>query len=212
MKKLFALALLLSLSCFSQAASKTVPLFNGKNLKHWQLPKNNAWEIKDGELTPTAKTGYIWTKKDYSDFELSLDFKMSEKCNSGVFFRTDPDNPVQGGFEVQIFDSANKDEIGKHDCGALYDAVVPSENAAKPAGEWNHMDIRLKGSSVRIHLNGKKVVDVDLKDWKTARENPDGSKNKFKTALSELPQTGRIGFQYHGHPVWFKNVKIAELD
>ncbi len=212
MKKSILSLVSLFLICSPLLAAKPVALFDGKGLKHWQLPKNNAWKSVDGELTPTAKTGYIWTKKDYSDFELSLEFKMSEKCNSGVFFRTDPDNPVQGGFEIQIFDSHGKADYGKHDCGALYDAMKPSKNASKPAGEWNTMSIRAKGSKVSVHLNGEKVVDADLADWKEGNKNPDGSKNKFKTALSDLPQTGRIGFQYHGHPVWFRNVSIVELD
>ena len=195
------------------AEPKATPLFDGTNLAAWHLDQENGWEIEDGLLRPNAirRGNYIWTRNDYSDFVLKLEFKMSEKCNSGVFFRTDPTNPVQGGFEIQIFDSAAKSEIGSHDCGALYDAMVPKENAAKPAGEWNAMTIRVQGPKVTVVLNGKKVVEANLDEWTTANQTPDGSKNKFKTALKDLPRTGKIGFQYHGHPVWFRNVTVREL-
>ena len=136
---------------------------------------------------------------------------MSKRCNSGVFFRTDPSNPVQGGFEIQILDSHGKAKVGKHDCGALYDALPPNSNPIKPAGEWNHMKLIVNGASVKVVLNGKQVVDADLDKWTTPRKNPDGSRNKFRTALKDLPRTGSIGLQYHGHPVWFKNLKLKKL-
>ena len=124
------------------ADGKTISLFNGKDLNNWTQNKAGGWEAKDGILGPSAKPGgYIWAKGKYDNFELELDFKMSKRCNSGVFFRTDPSNPVQGGFEIQILDSHGKAKVGKHDCGALYDALPPSSNPTKPAGEWNHMKL-----------------------------------------------------------------------
>ena len=191
---------------------KTISLFNGKDLNNWTQNKAGGWEAKDGILGPSAKPGgYIWAKGKYDNFELELDFKMSKRCNSGVFFRTDPSNPVQGGFEIQILDSDGKAKVGKHDCGALYDALPPSSNPTKPAGEWNHMKLTVNGASVKVVLNGKQVVDADLDKWTTPRKNPDGSRNKFRTALKDLPRTGSIGLQYHGHPVWFKNLKLKKL-
>ena len=75
-------------------------LANG--LKAWNLQKKGAWELKDGVLSPSEKPGgYIWSKKSYADCEVSLEYKTSERCNSGLFFRTDPKNAVQGGFEIQ---------------------------------------------------------------------------------------------------------------
>lgn len=180
------------------------------NLDHWTLQKEGAWELKDGVLTTSDKPGgYIWSKDTYGDFELTIDYKTSEKCNSGLFFRTDPKNAVQGGFEIQIA-SANIYD-GKHVVGSLYDAKEPAESAGKPDGEWNTMVLTVKGPKVTVVLNGKTVQDLSLDDWDTANKNPDGSKNKFKTALKDLPRTGHIGFQYHGHPVWFRNVKLKTL-
>jgi hypothetical protein len=60
-------------------------------------------------------------------------------------------------------------------------------------------------------LNGKSILEADIDQWTTANQNPDGSKNKFKTALKDLPRSGHIGLQYHGHPVWFRNVKLVKL-
>ncbi len=211
----WALALAAGLACNSgQAADgeKIIKLFNGKDLKNWTQQKPRAWEAKGGVLGPSASPGgYIWAKGRYDNFELELDFKMSKRCNSGVFFRTDPRNAVQGGFEIQILDSYGKAKVGKHDCGALYDALAPSSNPTKPADEWNHMKLTVNGASVKVVMNGKEVVDADLDQWTTARKNPDGTRNKFRTALKDLPRTGSIGLQYHGHPVWFKNIVLKPL-
>ena len=88
--------------------------FKGKSLEAWEFA-DGAWVIENGEMTCKMETttdkkgntrtkgkGYIWTKHEYSDFTLSLSYKLSEGANSGVFFRTDKDNPVQGGFEIQL--------------------------------------------------------------------------------------------------------------
>jgi hypothetical protein len=181
-----------------------------QGLNQWQMDKAGAWELKDGVLSPSEKPGgYIWTKKDYENFEVSLEYKTSEKCNSGLFFRTDSKNAVQGGFEIQI---ASADIYsGKHVVGSLYDAKAPSAAAGKPDGEWNTMVLTCKGAAISVVLNGQEVLQADIDEWTTANENPDGTKNKFKTALKDLPRTGKIGLQYHGHPVWFRNLTIKKL-
>jgi len=174
------------------------------------MAKKGAWELKEGVLGTSEKPGgYIWSKQAYENFELTIDYKTSANCNSGLFFRTDPKNAVQGGFEIQI--ASHGIYGGKHVVGALYDAREPSEHTGKPDGEWNTMVLNCNGSKIKVVLNGKTVQDLDIDDWKTARQNPDGSKNKFKTALKDLPRKGHIGFQYHGHPVWFRNVKLTVL-
>lgn len=179
-------------------------------LKQWKMDRAGAWELKDDVLSPSEKPGgYIWSKQDYADFEVSLEYKTSEKCNSGLFFRTDPKNAVQGGFEIQI---ASADIYsGKHVVGSLYDAKEPSAAAGKPDGEWNTMVLTCKGPKISVVLNGQQVLEADIDDWTTARQNPDGTKNKFKTALKDLPRTGKIGLQYHGHPVWFRNITVKKL-
>jgi hypothetical protein len=188
-----------------------VALWNGEDFEGWRNKAQGGWVIEDGVIAWREGSGYLWTEESFGDFELELEFKITEGCNSGVFFRTDPRNPVQGGFEIQVLDSHGKDKVGKQDAGSLYDASAPSENAIKPPGEWNHLRLRADGSQVVVHLNGVEVQNLDLDTWSTANQNPDGSKNKFDTALKDLPREGHIGFQDHGGAVWYRNVYIKEL-
>jgi hypothetical protein len=175
------------------------------------MEMNSRWMVKDGVLSPSAKPGgIIWSKASFGNFEISIEYKTSPKCNSGLFFRTDPKNAVQGGFEVQIASPGLYS--GKHVVGSLYDAKAAAVAAGKPDGEWNKMTLRCDGPKVHATLNGKTVLELSIDDWDTSRKNPDGSKNKFKTALKDLPKTGHIGFQYHGHPVWIRNVSLTSID
>jgi len=188
-------------------------LFNGKDLTGWTT-KPDAWKIEDGVLGPAGEKGaYLWTDKQFGDFALDLEFKDDKATNSGVFVRTgDTANPVQTGIEIQILDTPGKTPPDKHDTGAVYDCLAPSKNLVKPAGEWNHMVVTCKGSKIQVELNGEQVIDADLDQWTQAGMNPDGTKNKYKTAVKDFPRTGHIGLQYHGHPVWFRNIKIRPLD
>lgn len=215
-------ALSSSLNAAHHASKTKVPegfvaLFDGKTMSGWFTEPEGAQEVwkvdeKTGVLSRSLKNGYIWTNKGYGDFILDLEYKLTRRCNSGVFFRTDPKNPVQGGFEIQLFDNASVPSVKpKNSHGALYDAVAPSSNPAGKVGEWDKMRLRVKGDIVRIWINGEMVTEADLSNWKTAEMNPDGTKNKFKTALNELPKTGHIGFQDHGHNVSFRNVFLKEL-
>ena len=178
------------------------------DLSSWMPTKG--WAVSDDVLgTSETPGGYIWTKEAYENAEVTFQYKTSPKCNSGFFFRSDPKNPVQGGFEIQIASDGLYD--GKHVAGSLYGAKVPSERAGKPDGEWNTMTVTYNGPKIEVVLNGKQIIDVNIDDWTTANQNPDGSKNKFKTALKDLPRTGHIGFQYHGHPVWFRKITVRKL-
>ncbi len=190
-------------------------LFDGKTFKGWGFtePKTGGWVVQDGTMHFTAKGGaYAYTEKRFGNFEFKADFKVDKGTNSGIFFRWDKLNdPVQTGFEMQVLDSAGKTKVSKHDCGALYDAKEPSSNPMRPAGEWNTCSIKCLNSWVVITLNGVTVVSVDLNNWDTPGKNPDGTANKYSAALKDWSRVGHIGFQAHGHPVWYKNVKIRDL-
>ncbi|HEY7118055.1 MAG TPA: DUF1080 domain-containing protein [Tepidisphaeraceae bacterium] len=195
-------------------------LFDGRSMDGWRIGEDPipAANVKDGAFNPRNMAGgrklYVcdYTARKFADFVLALDFKITPKCNSGVFFRvTDPADPVQSGFEIQIYDSGGKAKVGKHDSGALYDAREPSANAARPAGEWQHVEITAKGAKIEVVLNGRKVMDANLDDWKEAGKNPDGTANKFKSALKDMPRSGYVGLQDHLSDLWFKNVKIKPL-
>lgn len=187
-------------------SGKSTNLLNAKSL---QLNKH--WEIAEGILT-TSKTpgGILWTKGKFGDFEVTLEYKTSEKANSGLFFRTDPRNPVQGGFEIQIASPGLYS--GKHVLGSLYDAKEASVSAGKPDGEWNMMTLTCKGPSIKATVNGQTTVDVNIDQWTEPKKNPDGTKNKFKTPLKDMPRVGHLGLQYHGQPVWFRKFEIKSLN
>jgi hypothetical protein len=193
----------------AQAAGKSVDLLKG-GLKQWKTDRQGAWEVKEGVLATSDKPGgYIWSKRTFENFEITLEYKTSEKCNSGLFFRTDPKNAVQGGFEIQLASAGLYS--GKHVVGSLYDAQEPSAGAGLPDGEWNSMTLTCEGPNITVVLNGQAVLKANIDDWTTGNKNPDGTKNKFKTALKDLPRTGHLGLQYHGHPVWFRNIKLKKL-
>ena len=203
-KNLFILTVCFSFS-FICIAKKEINLLTPEEIslnKHWVLEKG-ILSISD---TPG---GIIWSKRKFGDFSISLEYKTSTKANSGLFFRTDPRNAVQGGFEIQIASPGLYK--GKHIVGSLYDAKEPKVAAGKPDGEWNLMELTCKGSKIKAKVNGKLVIDADINDWKEPNKNPDGSKNKFKTALKDLPRSGNFGLQYHGQPVWFRNIKVTTL-
>lgn len=188
-------------------------LFDGKNLDAWTQKATGGWTIDaDGALAWQKGCGYIWTKEQFGNFVLDLDFKVSKGANSGLFIRTaKPGDPVQTGIEVQILDSAGQEKPGKHACCAIYDVLAPSKNAEKPVGEWNHATVTCNDNKIEVVLNGQKVIDMDLDQWTEAGLNPDGSKNKFKTAYKDMPRKGFIGFQDHGNAVWYKNITIKVL-
>ena len=134
-----------------------------------------------------------------------------------MFFRTDKDNPVQGGFEIQLLDDAGFQKIkGKKDRknlnGAFYDAQAAKKHKVNPVGEWNKLKVTVHGMKLTVQINDQVVNEADISQWDTAQKNPDGSDNKFKTALKELPKTGRIGFQNHGAVVWFKDITIETIN
>ncbi|MDP6635602.1 MAG: DUF1080 domain-containing protein [Phycisphaerae bacterium] len=198
----------------AEAAKKTggwEVLFGGGKLDKWDYnPK--AWQVKDEELYSPGKGGDIFSKKKYQDFTLDIEFKMSKGCNSGVFVRmASRKDWLHSSMEIQVLDSHGKGKIGKHDCGAVYDALVPSVNAAKKAGEWNRYFITCFKNRVFISLNGVQIIDMDLNKWDTARKNPDGSKNKFRAPLKTLTHAGFFALQTHGKPVWYKNIRVKEL-
>lgn len=227
-KPLLAVSIGLLSVCCCHAGQPEV-LFDGSDTEHFEF-REGAWVIdEDGSLTCRMEEvkqkngevklkgmGYIWTSRDYGDFELTLSYKLSEAANSGVFYRTDPSNPVQGGFEIQLADDEGFQKVkGKKDPknlnGAFYDCKAALAKPAKPVGQWNKFRMRCEGPLVRVEINDVLVVDVNIDDWSKPGVNPDGSTNKFKTALKDLPRTGRIGFQNHGQVVWFKDVAVRPL-
>jgi hypothetical protein len=152
----------------------------------------------------------LWTKDSYSSFILDLEFKVAKESNSGVFLRSGNIKDVLAALEIQVHESADGSKYGM--VGAIYDAMPPKKEMAKPVGEWNHLTITCKDSLVIVVFNGEEVIHADLNDWPEVNKNPDGTSNKFKVALKDFARTGPIGLQgLHGKaqaPVWYRNLKI----
>lgn len=184
-------------------------LYNGKNLNGWQTTGN--WiPQKDGSLLIKPRKGekgwqrysdYIWTKKQYKDFILDLEYSYPKGGNSGVFFRVgDLKDPVETGIEAQILDNyGSKKNPTAHDHGGIIRTAAPTKNMSKKPGDWNHMVVKCVASKLNVRLNGEEIIDIDLGDY-------DASKKK--------PLKGYIGLQDHGEPnnILFRNIKLVELD
>jgi hypothetical protein len=186
-------------------------LFDGKTPEGWTnlKPAN----VEDGCINPYKSGNYVtFAKEKYGNFVLACDFKVSKDCNSGIFIRTgEAKDPVQTGIEIQVLDSAGKEKMSKHDCGAIYDLVAPTKNTMKPVGEWNHIEITCDKNKIKVALNGEAIAEMDLDQWAEAGKSLDGTKNKFAKALKDFPREGLLGFQDHGKPAWFKNIKLKKL-
>ncbi|MCS7253414.1 MAG: DUF1080 domain-containing protein [Armatimonadota bacterium] len=174
-----------------------VPLFNGKDLSGWKVMGAQSWEVKDGVLICHGKgSGWLCTEREYENFVLRLEYKISKDGNSGIFIRTGlKGRQSRIGMEVQILDSyGRKPTTGT--AGAIYGAVVPTKEASKPAGEWNEVEITCDGPKVTVILNGEKIIDVNMD------EHP---------LLKDRLRKGYIGLQNHGSYVEFRNIRIKEL-
>lgn len=170
------------------------------------------WAFEDGVVTAKGK-GDIWTKERYGDFVLELEYKCDADTNSGVFVRcADMADWLNTAIEVQVLQPNDAYPNDKWHCGGIFDCLAPSKQMVKQPGEWNHFTIIAKGNMLWVRHNGEWVISMDLDRWTQAHKNPDGTGNKFKYAYKDLKREGHIGLQYHGHPVWFRNLRIKSLD
>lgn len=135
-----------------------ITLFDGKTLGGWRLrdaKKKNGWAAQNGELAvvETKDNADLVTERTFQDMKLHLEFNVDAKSNSGVYLR--------GRYEIQILDSPDaKMALDSHGCGALYSRVAPKLDAAKPAGEWQTLDVTFVGRRLEVVLNGRQVVDT----------------------------------------------------
>ncbi len=171
------------------------------------------WSFAEGVLVAKDHVT-LWTKDSYSNFILDLEFKVAKESNSGVFLRSGDTKNVLAALEIQVHDSTDGSKYGM--LGAIYDAMPPSKEAAKPVGEWNHYTITCQDNLVTVVLNGEEIIKADLNNWPEVKKNPDGTPNKFPVALKDFARKGPIGLQgLHGKaqaPVWYRNLKIKVLE
>ncbi len=196
-----------------------VLLFDGKTSTGWKsytgkpFPEKG-WKIENGVLSvdPAGKGGDVITEEQFSDFELSLDFKITQGANSGIKYFILPGTNL--GCEFQILDDATHPDAklgkdGNRLQAGLYDLIAPQGKKDKPVGEWNNARIISKGQHVEHWLNGKKVVSYERGSdaFKTLVA---GSKYKNNAAFA-TPAQSPILLQDHGDVVSFRNIKIRKL-
>src|SRR5271165_2094762 len=191
-----------------------VPLFNGKDLTGWKVlnGKMDVWGAdKDILYVDGRGGGWLMTEKEYGDFEVVLEFKMPKMGNSGVALRAPlMGDPAYQGMEIQLLDDENYKGLKPTQyTGSIYDVVAPSKRVTKPAGEWQKIHITAKGQQITVELNGTKIVDANLDDYKDrAKADPD----KKLAAHPGLARTsGHLGLQSHDGRVEFRNLFVKPL-
>lgn len=193
-----------------------MPLLIGNDLAGWmeeqhsffreKHPNVTTWSVQDGVLHcdgSRGNTGFLRYGKQLGDFVLRLEFRLAGGCNSGVGLRSPvpyttlkPNTlPSTLGYEFQIMDDAGQ-PISKKCTGAFYGQREPIANAARPAGEWNTLEIECRGPRIRATLNGVLVQDMDQTQV---------------PALADRPLCGFLSLQNHGRNIDFRAIRLKEL-
>ena len=207
-------------------------LFDGTSLEgfkgYQQDTPGAGWQVIDGAIVRTEAAGDLLTKEMYDSFEIQLEYRISKAGNSGLMFHVTEDGkrPWYSGPEVQIIDNdAGKDG---QKAGWLYQLYEPHEkkwvmriekaaglpvkelvDATRPAGEWNHLYLRVTPGSSEVCLNG-------VSYYKFVVGNDDWNKRVAKSKFSKFEQFGKSGnghlcFQDHGDEVAFRSIKVRRL-
>lgn len=209
-----------------ETANNWITLFDGSSYDDWRGYLSDSmpaeWTIEDGTMafTPGKKGGKnIITKEKFTNFILSLEWKISEGGNSGIFWGVHEDpaynEAYQTGPEIQVLDNERHPDAKAnpkyHQAGALYDMVQPMHDVCKPAGEWNECILKIDHAKNEgsVTLNGTVIVEFPVHGevWDALVAN---SKFKDWEGFGKY-QTGHIGLQDHSDRVWFRNIKIKKL-
>jgi len=194
-----------------------VALFDGKTLNGWRNYKGegvkSGWKVEGGAMVHTKKGGDLITEKQYENYELKLEWKISEGGNSGIFLgvREGKGAIYFTGIEMQILDNQkHKDRKDPtHRAGACYGLFASVDSAVGKVGTWNRVRILKEGDHYQFFLNGVKTAD-----FKTESEGFKKlvAQSKFKKwPKFATYRKGHIGLQDHGDVVSFQNLKIREI-
>jgi hypothetical protein len=187
------------------------PLFDGKTLNGWKLVGGHGpgYVVQQGKIVcPADGGGNLFTEKEFGNFALRFEFKLTPGANNGIGIRA----PYEGdaayqGMEIQILDDGDPMYQGKirpeqyH--GSVYDVIPARTGFRMPVGEWNDEEIVADGRRIKVTLNGVIILDADLsivKEPKVLARHP---------GLARA--AGHIGFLGHGSLVEFRNIRIKPL-
>jgi hypothetical protein len=204
-------------------------LFDGQSTAGWrgynkQAFPDKGWEVKDGMLTVLKSNGEseaggdIITEKQYENFDLQFEFKITPEANSGVLYRVKevPNTPSwHSAPEFQVMDNqgwATKDpsfDMTTHRTGDNYDLHAAPGDYLRPIGEWNQGRVVVNNGKVEHWLNGQKTIEYD---FNSSAYKGLVKKSKFaKLKEYGANKKGHIGIQDHGATVYYRNIKIKEL-
>lgn len=195
-------------------------LFNGRDLTGWsRIPRHEdvpagqkpGFEIHDGLLVsiPDAPEDDLWyTREKIGNATLRIVYKVSAaNANSGIFTRIpiepkSEDDAINKGIEVQIDESGDE----YHCTGVLYSMTKAKARPYKPAGEWNKLEITMRGKRTIVKLNGVLVTDYD-----GIAAVPE-KKGRYEPDRGPRPESGYIAIQHHGgkDTVWFKEIVLVK--
>lgn len=193
-------------------------LFDGETLNGWrgyrspELPPG--WRAVDGTLHFAEGDGDLITADTFENFELALEWKISEGGNSGIFYLAAPgsENIYMSAPEMQVLDDARHVDGGNPltSAGAAYGLYPAPRGVVKPAGEWNSVRIRVQDGRVQHWLNGQQIVEYVL-------GSPEWTGRVADSKFADWREYGRaraghIGLQDHGDPVWFRDIRIRILE
>ena len=186
------------------------PVFNGKDFTGWAGPVDN-YQIQDGAvICKPKKGGTIYTKEEYTDFVARLEFKLPPSGNNGLAIRYpgNGDTAYAGMCELQVLDdnyeAVTKSKLDPRQVhGSAYGMAAAARGYQHPVGEWNFQEVTVKGSKIKVELNGAVILDTDLS---TAKDFMANSPHPGKDRTS-----GFFGFAGHNDPVAFRNVSIKKL-
>jgi hypothetical protein len=192
-------------------------LFDGVSTDGWRNYKSDlieGWTAEDGVLKTDGGNGDIISLDKFSDFELTVEWKIKDQGNSGIFYfvvENDQVNRIhETGPEFQIIDENNYpiDLQPNQVTGSLSDVYAPKELASNPPGQWNSTRIIVKDTEVQHWLNETLILKytMDTPEWEQAIEE-----SKFDSDHYAKVRTGHLAFQDHGDPVAYRNIKIREL-
>lgn len=192
-------------------------LFDGRSLDGWVVESHAdsevhadgraVWSVQDGEIACDGLGfGFLrWAREALADCTLRLEFRLDARadgkpCNSGIGLRTGvfdrrrsrATRPSIRGYELQLIDDAGGPP-STHSSGALYRYLAPRENALRPTGEWNALEVSMIGTRIRVVMNGRLLHDVDQE------EHP---------ALRSKPLSGYVALQNHGGPARFRAIRV----
>ena len=222
----FACAFLFALSAHAQETNVLTPaeealgfelLFDGKTVSPdiWQDERSIAGYPVENGVIICRRGGNLFTKKEYADFIFRFEFKLPPGGNNGVGIRAESvsKDAAYYGMEIQILDNSaaqyrTLQPYQYH--GSVYGVVPAKRNAEKndyqkPLGEWNYQEIIVKGSKIKVILNGEMIIDTDLAEFRTNAQ-------LTQRIPGLLREKGFVGFLGHNDPVEFRNIRIKSLD